>query len=798
MIRNAKNVYVLSTPRTTYMFRVLSTGHLEHLYYGAALYGGSIVMDEELLEDAEALGEKKVFPSGNMISYDAEHPQLTLEDMRLEMSSAGKGDIREPFIEIIHADGGRTSDFLFEKAEILDGKEGFKTLPGSYFNSGEEGGGEHLAVTLKDRNYGLTLELHYYVFEDSDVITRSSRLINTGDEKIRLERLMSSQLDFSESGFVFTNFTGAWAREMERHDTEVKTGKIVNSSFTGSSSNRCNPFVMISETETTETAGNCYGLNLIYSGNHYEALEVSPMGKTRFVSGINPRGFSFLLAPGEDFESPEAVMTFSGNGFREMSLNMHKFVREHIVRGSWKHRERPVLLNSWEAAYFRFDENRLLKLARAAKDAGIELFVMDDGWFGKRDSDDCSLGDWTVNRKKLPVGLKGLADKIHRTGMDFGIWVEPEMVNTDSDLYREHPDWTMEIPGRPHSEGRNQRVLDIANPEVVDHMTDAMRSVFSSADIDYVKWDMNRIFSDVYSQYLPPGRQGETAHRYILGVYRMMKTLTEEFPDILFEGCAAGGNRFDLGILCYFPQIWASDDTDPAERARIQEGYSYGYPMSVLTSHVSASPNHQTLRETPLDTRFNVAAFGLLGYELNLNDLGKKELEEIRKQIETYKRWRKVLQFGDFHRGRNGNIHEWTCAAPDREKAVGMILQELASPNSPYEEFHAAGLDERKRYHLYSTEVERDIREFGDLVNTVSPVHVKPGSAIHSMLARFVTMPGEQEDVKASGAVLMRAGVKLLPAYAGTGYNEQIRYFADFCSRMYFIEEASEEKGEKE
>ena len=352
---------------------------------------------------------------------------------------------------------------------------------------------------------------------------------------------------------------------------------------------------------------------------------------------------------------------------------MHTFVRECIVRGEWKKKLRPVLLNSWEASYFDIDEEKLLKLAKAGKDVGIELFVMDDGWFGKRNSDNCSLGDWKVNKDKLPNGLKGICDKINALGLDFGIWVEPEMVNVDSELYRNHPEWVMEIPGKPHSEGRNQRVLDLANPKVVDYLIETMSDVLSSANISYVKWDMNRIFSDYYSKFLPKERQGEVSHRYVLGLYKMMSELPQRFPHILFEGCAAGGNRFDLGILSYFPQIWASDNTDALYRVNAQTGYSYGYPMSTVTAHVSSCPNHQTLRSTPLKTRFNVAAFGVCGYECNLCELSDDELKEIKEQIAIYKEWRDVLQFGDFYRGKDDNIHEWTCVSSDKKKAVGML-----------------------------------------------------------------------------------------------------------------------------
>lgn len=783
MIQEKERVFWLSTTNTSYVFRVMETGHLEHLYYGKKIKESPV----------DALIEKQAFGSGNTIAYDEEHTELALEDVCLEMSSYGKGDIREPFLEFIYGDGSRTSDFVFEKAEIFKGKEDFETLPGSYGTQEEV---EHLCIVLQDKNSAVKLELHYYVYEAEDVITKSSKVINYEETPIRVERLMSSQIDFSENGYVFTNFTGGWAREMNRHDTKVTAGKLVNASFTGASSNRANPFVMISEEHTQENVGVCYGINLIYSGNHYEALEVSSFGKTRFVCGINPQGFSFLLEKGQALEAPEAVMTYSADGFNGMSQNMHKFVRKHIVRGAWREKERPILLNSWEAAYFDINERKLLNLAKAAKEAGIELFVMDDGWFGTRNNDKESLGDWEVNRKKLPSGLAGICQKVNNLGLDFGIWVEPEMVNVNSNLYRTHPEWVMEIPGKSHSEGRNQRILDLANPKVQEFIIEKMTEVFSSANIAYVKWDMNRIFSDYYSKYLPPKRQGETAHRYMMGLYQVLKTLTERFPKILFEGCAAGGNRFDLGMLCFFPQIWASDNTDASCRTAIQTGYSYGYPMSVISAHVSGCPNHQTLRITPLETRFNVAAFGILGYECNLCDMKKEELEEIKKQVALYKQWRQVLQFGSFYRGRSGNLTEWTCVGAEKEKAVGMLMQNMTQPNTPYACYRAAGLQPEACYHFYNRSLKYNVKGFGDLINTAAPIHIKQGSLVHEVVAKFVKMDGESEDCMVTGSTLMEHGIKLKQAFAATGYNEQVRYFPDYASRMYFMEK--EQKGQEE
>ena len=780
MITENRGFFWLTTEHTAYGFQVLETGHLEHLYYGPKIR----------VKDPSALSEKCAFGLGNTIAYDAAHENLSLENMRLEMSSYGKGDIREPFVEITYADGSFSSDFKFDHADITEEKEAYETLPGSYAT--EEEGVEQLIVVLKEQAFPVYLELHYYVYEKSDVITRSAKLCNGGDTPIRLRRLLSTQLDFSDHGYVVSDFHGGWAREMERTDTRITAGKFVNASYTGGSSSRANPFLMLSRENTTEEAGLCYGMNLIYSGNHYTAVEVGSFGKTRVVMGINPQSFCFHLEPKETFEAPEAVMTVSADGFGGMSRNMQYFVQEHIIRGEWKKKERPVLLNSWEAAYFDINEKKLLKLAKAGKEAGIELFVMDDGWFGERKDDKRSLGDWEADKKKLPDGVRGLADKINALGLSFGIWVEPEMVNVDSDCYRAHPDWAMDIPGREHSEGRNQRVLDLANPEVVDYIIEKMTALFSGANISYVKWDMNRIFSDCYSKYLGHEQQGETAHRYMTGLYRVMKTLTERFPHILFEGCAAGGNRFDLGILSYFPQIWASDNTDAVCRLAIQTGYSYGYPLSAVSAHVSACPNHQTLRVTPLPTRYHVAAFGVLGYECNFCELNKEEFLEIERQIAEYKKWRQVLQFGRMYRGRQDNLYEWTAVSEDQKTAVGMLAQKLTAANAPYACYHAAGLAPEKCYHFYNQPMKHDIREFGDLINTAAPIHIRKDSLIHHAVAKFVKMDGETEDYLVYGDGLMQAGVNLKQAFSATGYNSEVRYFPDFASRMYFMEEQDE------
>ena len=778
MIRRLKAAYpvfVLDTDNTTYLFAVTPSRHLEHLYYG-----GKIRIDKA--EDCAHIRERHEFELGNCISYDKKFPQVMLEDMCLEMSGAGHGDIREPFVSLVYPDGSRSVDFLYEKSTLSNQKEPLQTLPCAYTENGKT---EHLIVELRDG--ALVMELHYTVYPACDVITRSAVLLNEGDT-VQVERLMSMQLDMPFGGAAVTSFHGAWGREMNRHTAALPVGKLVLESRTGCSSNRVNPFFMVHSPDANEASGSVYGFNLIYSGNHYAAAEVNAYGKTRIVSGIQPEGFRWLLEKDGRFETPEAVMTYSENGFTGQSQNMHRFVRNHIVRGVWRDRPRPVLLNSWEACYFNISEKSLVSMARSAKDLGVELLVMDDGWFGERDNDRCSLGDWTPSVKKLPGGLRSLAEKIIAEGLQFGIWVEPEMVNTDSRLYRKHPDWAMAIPGKRHSEGRTQRVLDLANPEVQDFLIQKMSEVFSSAPVSYVKWDMNRIFSDVYSPYLPAERQGETAHRYIMGLHRVADTLAKSFPDILFEGCASGGNRFDLGMLCWFPQIWGSDNTDAICRAHIQEGYSYGYPQSCVGAHVSASPNHQTLRRTPLATRFAVAAFGALGYECDVRDLPSPEKQAIREQIALYKKWREVLQFGDFYRITEGNLHRWTCVSPDKSRAVVLLLQELTEANVQAHRLQLRGLDPDKTYRLYNIPGRVDVKVFGSLINTVTPVHVRQDSVLHNVIAKQVKMNGETENVTATGSVLMHTGVMLSPAFSGSGFNEKVRIFPDFAARLYFLE----------
>ncbi|MBE5826900.1 MAG: alpha-galactosidase [Butyrivibrio sp.] len=797
MIYSDGNIFLLQTPNVSYMFRKLDSGHLEHLHFGGSLFSrdkyeqlkGEIDLetaDKELIDNlAKAIAPKHSYGGGNMNFYSDEYPEIFLEQLGLEMSSFGKGDIRDPMVELTYADGSNTVDFLFYDYEIRKGKELLKTLPSSYDDTDSA---RQLVVKLAHKAYGTRLDLIYSVFPDCDVITRSAVLYNDSDVDVRVERLLSTSVDFYETGLKFTSFHGRWAYEMGRSEMICKAGKATSEELAaGESGSRSNPFVIVSDADATEDSGECFGFNLIYSGNHYQALSSTGSFNSRFVSGIQPTGFSWILGKGECLEAPEAVMAFSEDGFNGMSRNMHKFVRKHVVRGTWRDKARPILINSWEANYFNFTQGSLLKLAKEAKDCGIELFVMDDGWFGVRNDDHRSLGDWYENKKKLPGGLKELADKIDALGMMFGVWVEPEMVNEDSDLYRAHPDWAVQVPGQPHSKGRFQMNLDLTRTEVQDYIIDSMKKVFSSGKISYVKWDMNRIFSDRYSVSLTPDRQGEFQHRYYLGLYRIMKELTESFPDILFEGCSAGGNRFDLGILSYFPQIWGSDDTDAFCRLDIQRGYSYGYPANTVGAHVSACPNHQTLNNVSLETRFEIAAAGCFGYELNLCDMNEGDKKIIADQVEFYKKWREVFQFGDYYRLPDDG---YIIVSEDRKKAVAFAVERYAKPNNDYRCIKARGLDDDKVYNVANRVVPLSVLDFGSLVNTMAPVHVKQDGIIHHIIDKFTNFNGEKQLDTATGAALSRHGLALNASFAGTGYNGDVRIMRTGDTRLYLFEEA--------
>lgn len=769
MITNHNHMFCLSTARTSYVFREEEAGHLEHLHYGARVRMGT--------DGASAMTQRHSSLPSATIAYSPETPCLSMELLRGEVFTLGKGDFGDPMIDLEFSDGSRTCDFVLDSWELLEGKPPVPGLPCAL--PPEQG--DTLHIRMGEANgRKLVLHLYYTVYEACDVIVRSCRLENQGADPVTLRKLLSSQIDFDDSDYIFTNFHGSWTSEMHKSMTPCAGKTLVNETRLGFSSNRANPFVMLSRPGCTETAGEVYGSNLIYSGNHRECAQSGELSRLRFSTGIQPEGFSWTLGPGECFCAPEAVLSFSAEGFGGLSKNYHDFIRGYILRGSWAHRARPVLVNSWEATYFDFDEEKLLNLARAAHDVGIELFVLDDGWFGKRNNTKSSMGDWVCNYEKLPHGIEGLSNRIHDMGMQFGIWVEPEVVSVDSDLFRAHPDWSLAIPGQRASEGRNTRLLDFCNPDVIDYLYEALCKVFSCG-VDYVKWDMNRGVSDCYSPFLPKQQQGETGHRFLLGLYSLLERLTARFPNILFESCASGGNRADLGILCYMPQFWASDNSDAVCRQRIQTNYSYGYPLSVLGCHVSSIPNHQTMRETPIATRYEVAAFGLLGYELDLCSLREDELQDIRQQIVHYKKLREWIMDADLfriHTGENGHYCLMEVSKDKRTGAV-MTLQELLQPGSPIRVLKTRGLKNQALYHFTSRPTMMNVKPMKGRFTSVS----SSGS-----LGSFIRMPRETENYILYGSLLNHAGIRLKSDFNGHNLDEDTRYYIDYSTRFYDIE----------
>jgi len=574
-------------------------------------------------------------------------------------------------------------------------------LPCAYVEIVEEA--DTLEVDLTDRASGLVVTLSYTAYTGRDVLVRSVRFHNGGGRALDLRAAASLSIDFDESNFDLITLPGAWARERSIERRPLASGFQGVESRRGASSHQQHPFVALARPGTDEGQGEVWGLSLVYSGNFRALAEVDQFGRTRVQVGLPAEGFSWRLEPGAVFQTPEVLMVRSSQGLGGLSRTYHELLGRRVARGPWRDRERPVLINNWEATYFGFDADKLLALADRASAAGIELFVLDDGWFGRRDDDTTSLGDWVVDRRKLPAGLEDLGSRLLDRGLTFGLWFEPEMVSPDSDLARAHPDWCLHTPGRPRSLGRNQLVLDFGRPEVRDHVVEAVSKVLREAPISYVKWDMNRHQTEVGSPSLPADRQGEASHRYLLGLYEVLERITSAFPAILFESCSGGGGRFDPGLLFYMPQAWTSDNTDAVCRLGIQYGTSLVYPPSSMGAHVSAVPNHQVDRITPLRTRYNVARTGAFGYELDLTRLAAGDFEALAAQVTEFKADRRLLQFGTFYRLRSpfeGNETAWMSVSPDRAEAVVTWVRVLAQPNRPEGVLRLEGLDPALRYRI--------------------------------------------------------------------------------------------------
>lgn len=680
----------LTNGRISYLMKVLPNGALGQLYFGKA------IRDRESFDH---LLEMKHRP---MTAYVYEGNKFfSLDHCKQEYPSYGSTDFRHPAVEIRQPNGSRITDFTYVSHEITAGKPALAGLPATYCEDGGEA--ETLTIRLRDGLLQTSVYLHYTIFAAHDAIARSARFENEGVLDLHLTAAMSLSLDLPDRDYEFVHFSGAWSRERMMKVRTLEQGIQSVESTRGTSSHNHNPFIMLRRPGTDENKGEVIGFSLVYSGNFLAQVEVDTWDTARVSMGINPFGFDWKLAPGGVFQTPEAVMVYSDTGMGAMSRTFHALYRSRLARGQWRDKPRPILINNWEATYFDFTEDKLVAIAETAKNEGVELFVLDDGWFGARSNDFAGLGDWVANPDRLSRGITGLAERIDGLGMKFGLWFEPEMVNKDSDLYRAHPDWIICTPDRRASHGRNQFVLDFSRPEVVDHIYSMMAKILSEAKVSYIKWDMNRCITEAFSAALPADQQGELFHRYILGVYSLYERLTSAFPHVLFESCASGGGRFDPGLLYYAPQGWASDDSDAIERLKIQYGTTFCYPISAIGAHVSAAPNHQVNRLTPIATRANVAHFGTFGYELDLNKLTDEERRQVREQIAFMKEYREVIQFGDFYRllsPFDGNFTAWMVVSPDKKTALVGWYKTLNEINAPYHRVRLQGLDPALDYTI--------------------------------------------------------------------------------------------------
>ena len=684
-------VFTLHTQNTTYQMKADRYHVLTHTYYGPRVAGGDL---SYLVRYADRACAPNPVEAGPDRTY-------SLNTIPQEYSTCGMGDYRLPSLELELPCGSCSADLRYTGCELRQGKYALEGLPAF---RGTDRDAETLVLFLEDTAAQVRVELYYGVFPEYDLITRAVRVVNQGTEAVRLRQCASLCLDLLRSDLDLITFDGCHMMERSPDRAPLRPGIQGVGSVRGTSSHQHNPFVVLCDRDANEDYGLCYGAMLLYSGSFEAQVERSQYDSARLVMGINPYQFCWTLEPGQSFTSPEAALVCSPAGLGQMSRQYHRAIREHLIQDPCQGKRRPVLINNWEATYFDFDADTLVDFARTAAPLGIELLVMDDGWFGRRDDDNSGLGDWVVNQKKLPGGLEALVPRIQALGMSFGIWIEPEMVNEDSQLYREHPDWVLRIPGRAPARGRNQLVLDFSRSDVRRHVYGQIKAVLSSADISYVKWDMNRSLSDVWSASLPAGRQGEVFHRYVLGVYELLDQLHRDFPHILIEGCAGGGGRFDAGMLYYTPQIWCSDNTDAIDRLGIQYGTSFCYPVSAMGAHVSAVPNEENGRITSIEARATVAMSGTFGYEMDLRKTSPEEREAIRRQVAFFKEHYDLIQRGDYYRLTDpfaeGPYTAWEHVSPDRREALVSLATGAVHAAAPFHTLRLKGLDPRLTYQM--------------------------------------------------------------------------------------------------
>ncbi|ETT61421.1 alpha-galactosidase [Paenibacillus sp. FSL H8-0457] len=681
-------IFHLQSDQSSYVIELVRGVYPAHAYWGRR------IRDNRVLGLLERRGRASFSPTPFR-----EDASFSLDSLPQEYPGYGSGDFRQPAYQVQLANGTTVTEAEYVRHRIYSGKPKLEGLPAVYTEQDDEA--DTLELELFDRVSGLTIYLSYTVMKAFDAISRSVSFRNDSKENMTLLRAMSASVDMDHSRYDLLHLHGAWARERHVQRRRLSPGMQGIESRRGSSSHNHNPFLALLSEGAGEEFGEVYGFSLVYSGSFSEQVEVDQYDTARVTMGLNPFDFTWLLEPGQLFQTPEAVMVFSAEGLGGMSRRYHKMYRTRLCRGQFRDATRPVLVNNWEATYFNFNADKIEQIASAGRDLGIELFVLDDGWFGKRNDDTTSLGDWVVDKNKLPDGLEDLVKRVRGLDMQFGLWFEPEMISPDSDLYRQHPDWCLHVEGRRRTEGRQQLILDFSRQEVGDAVADMVRGILRSAPITYVKWDMNRNMTEIGSAALPPERQRETAHRYMLGLYRVMEQLTTEFPHILFESCSGGGGRYDPGMLYYMPQTWTSDNSDAVSRLKIQYGTSLVYPLSSMGAHVSAVPNHQVHRNTSLRTRGHAAMSGNFGYELDLTAFSEQEKEEVREQVMLYKEIRHLVQFGDFYRLRNpfeGNEAAWTIVSEDRSEAVLYYFRILSEANEPIRWLRTMGLDPEGDY----------------------------------------------------------------------------------------------------
>ena len=693
VFENEKRIFTIETKNATYQMQIGKYGHLFHTYYGKKIGNTQV--------DYLTRGADCGFSGNCYEAYLVDEREYSLDEFKQEYSTFGSADFRSSCLAVTYGDGSQTTELRYKAHKIYKGKYEIPGLPSMW---GTEKEWDTLEITLQDAHFGLQVTLYYGALNEYDIITRSVKITNQTTQEVYLNRALSACLELQDYDYDLISFYGKHNMERMFQRRPVCHGKQVVDSVRGTSSHQQNPFVILCASDANEEYGDCFGLSFVYSGNFISETEVDQYDQTRTVMGIHPTGFRYKLNNEESFYAPEVVCAYSGEGLGQLSRNYHKAYRNNLCKSKFANQRRPILINNWEATTFDFNEEKLLDIAKEAKKLGIEMLVMDDGWFGKRNSDHSGLGDWYVNKEKLPEGVDGLAKKVNALDMKFGIWVEPEMVNEDSDLFRAHPDWCFHVPGRKGVYSRAQLVLDVARKEVRDYLFDRIGAVLDSGAIAYVKWDMNRHLTDVWSGILSADEQGMAYHKYVLGLYELLERFMTKYSDILFEGCSGGGGRFDAGWLYYMPQSWCSDDTDAIERIRIQYGTSFGYPISAVGSHVSVTPNQQTGRITPLHTRGVIAMAGTFGYELDITKMTEEEKEIVKQQIEEFKENYETIQYGDYYRltnpEENHRYAAWQFVTEDKKKSLLSVVILHALANASFLTIKAKGLTENAVYRI--------------------------------------------------------------------------------------------------